>query len=190
MNIIILYDSGELESERLVREAGEWAGESDTVRVFDAGKDPVKNCIGCFGCWTKTPGICVHKKDSGEEFLKAVINSDIFLRISRIVFGGYGSRIKNYTDRMIPLLHPYFIKVGGEMHHRARYKKYPRLMSVGWGAADRAEEGTFKRIFRANLRNFFNSENAEPLILKGDESGELAAWLERETGSMMMEAVK
>jgi len=33
--------------------------------------------------------------------------------------------LKRATDQMIPLIHPYFVMEHGEVHHLARYKKYP-----------------------------------------------------------------
>lgn len=29
------------------------------VKLFEINRNNVKNCIGCFGCWIKTPGECV-----------------------------------------------------------------------------------------------------------------------------------
>ena len=28
---------------------------------------------------------------------------------------------------MVPLIHPYFVVEGGEIHHRARYARYPLM---------------------------------------------------------------
>jgi hypothetical protein len=36
-------------------------------------------------------------------------------------------------ERMLPILHPYFEVVGGEVHHRGRYDHYPR-MALLYGA--------------------------------------------------------
>ena len=33
------------------------------VEVANLREKKIKNCIGCFTCWTKTPGECVHKDD-------------------------------------------------------------------------------------------------------------------------------
>jgi hypothetical protein len=42
---------------------------------------------------------------------------------------------------MIPLVHPYFVVDGGEIHHRARYAKYPKLgLLLGAGGDSDAED--------------------------------------------------
>ena len=38
--------------------------EVDTVNLREK---KIKNCIGCFTCWTKTPGQCIHKDDMTSE---------------------------------------------------------------------------------------------------------------------------
>ena len=38
------------------------------VEVVALRKKNVKNCIGCFTCWTKTPGVCIHQDDMTREF--------------------------------------------------------------------------------------------------------------------------
>ncbi len=35
--------------------------ESDENKYIDLSKLRISNCIGCFGCWTKTPGKCVYR---------------------------------------------------------------------------------------------------------------------------------
>ncbi len=39
------------------------------VQVVNLREKKIKNCIGCFTCWTKTPGQCIHKDDMTKELL-------------------------------------------------------------------------------------------------------------------------
>ncbi len=32
------------------------------VEAIELRRKTIKNCIGCYTCWTKTPGMCVHKE--------------------------------------------------------------------------------------------------------------------------------
>jgi multimeric flavodoxin WrbA len=41
---------------------------SDTNQIYLADKD-IGYCSGCYSCWTKTPGVCIHKDD-----MRAIIN--------------------------------------------------------------------------------------------------------------------
>ncbi len=180
MKITMIYDSREEEAGRITGEVEKWTlSQGYELLSFDSGTREVSHCIGCFGCWLKTPGVCIHKRDEGEDFLKAVISSDYVLRVSRIVYGGFSTSVKNYTDRLLPLIHPYFERRDGQMHHKPRYKKYPGLLSLGWGAFDEIEEGTFSALSRANQINFFQSDLKAPLILRNRE-GEIGEWLVRE----------
>jgi hypothetical protein len=62
--------------------------------------------------------------------------------------------IKTVADRLLPLLHPDFRRVNGEMHHRMRYCRMPRLLAVGYGGRTVAEEETFLRYTAAHRTNF------------------------------------
>jgi multimeric flavodoxin WrbA len=84
----------------------------------------IHHCRGCFGCWVKTPGICVYPDDDGE-INREVINADFVLWASPLLAGFPSSILKKALDRTIPLVHPYFEIVNGEFHHMARYPKYP-----------------------------------------------------------------
>lgn len=84
----------------------------------------IHHCIGCFGCWVKTPGLCVFKDDMGE-INRQVIHADFVLWASPLVLGFPSYYLKRTMDRSIPLVHPYIIAVNGEAHHLARYDQYP-----------------------------------------------------------------
>jgi multimeric flavodoxin WrbA len=86
----------------------------------------LKGCSGCWGCWVKTPGECA-KRDDSATVCRAVLSSELMVLASPVVMGFTTSLLKRAADQMIPLLHPYFEIQGGEMHHRARYERYPSM---------------------------------------------------------------
>ena len=47
------------------------------------------------------------------------------LLASPLKVGFTSALLKRATDQMVPLIHPYFVIEGGEVHHRARYARYP-----------------------------------------------------------------
>lgn len=87
-------------------------------------------CRGRFGCWIRTPGECVIA-DAGRDVATAVIQSDLAVFLTPVTFGGYSSELKKAVDRLISLISPLFRRVGGEVHHRPRYRRYPRLLGLG-----------------------------------------------------------
>jgi multimeric flavodoxin WrbA len=84
----------------------------------------IHHCTGCFKCWMQTPGMCVFDDDS-REINRVVIKSDFVLWASPLVMGFPSSILKKKMDRTIPLIHPYFSVVNGEIHHLSRYDHYP-----------------------------------------------------------------
>jgi hypothetical protein len=49
--------------------------------------------------------------------------------------------LKRAADQMVPLIHPYILIEGGEMHHRSRYAKYPKFgLLLGAGNDSDAED--------------------------------------------------
>jgi multimeric flavodoxin WrbA len=86
----------------------------------------LKGCTGCWNCWVRTPGEC-SKHDDSATICRAAVDSDLLLLASPIVMGFTTALLKRAADQMIPLVHPYFVVQGGEIHHRARYAHYPRF---------------------------------------------------------------
>ncbi len=120
--------------------AGRLADSGHTVTTLNLRDLDLKGCSGCFGCWVKTPGECV-KRDDSARVCRAVIDSSLTVLASPIVMGFTTALLKRATDQMIPLVHPYFVVQGGEMHHRPRYAKYPALgLLLGAGSNCDAED--------------------------------------------------
>ena len=120
---------------RVKKEDKEWAAyieklvtglaqKGHAVKHFVLKDMQISPCVGCFGCWVKTPGICVIDDDS-REINREVIHADFVLWASPLVMGFPSAYLKNKIDRSIPLLHPYFEIVDGEVHHLSRYPQYP-----------------------------------------------------------------
>lgn len=115
--------------------------------------DVIHNCIGCFGCWVKTPGICViHDKyeDMGEKLSKC----EELIIISKCFYGGFSPFVKNVLDRSISYIHPYFTFRNGEMHHRRRYDNHIDLKVWFYGEdITEQEKQTADKLVRANSVN-------------------------------------
>ena len=77
-------------------------------------------CVGCFGCWIKTPGKCVIR-DGYERMGTLFHKAEEVIIISKYAYGGFSPFIKNVFDRSIGWVLPYFEIIKGEMHHKSRY---------------------------------------------------------------------
>jgi multimeric flavodoxin WrbA len=121
------------------------------VDVMSLRNEKIASCLGCFGCWLKTPGECIIK-DAGRELPRKVIRSDLVFLLTPVTFGMYSSELKKAMDRFpCPILLPFFTKINGEIHHAKRYDKYPKLVAVGvLPNPDEESESTFGTLVDRN----------------------------------------
>ncbi|MFP4016784.1 MAG: flavodoxin family protein [Halanaerobiales bacterium] len=118
------------------------------VEVANLKEKEIDPCLGCFGCWVKTPGICVID-DYGREAARKAINSDLLIYLSPVRFGGFSSTLKRAVDRMIPNILPYFRKVNGEIHHKQRYKNRHDIIGIGLlDTANNEDEEIFSQMIK------------------------------------------
>lgn len=76
-------------------------------KVISPRKD-IHPCIGCFGCWVKTPGKCVlHDGYEGTGIDMGKCTELIF--ISRCYYGSVSPFVKMVQDRAISYIHPDFV---------------------------------------------------------------------------------
>ncbi|CAG0993905.1 hypothetical protein ANAEL_02464 [Anaerolineales bacterium] len=96
------------------------------VTRLDLREMTLRYCVGCWGCWVKTPGECVNR-DASLDMDRAVINSDFVLWASPLKMGFPTELLKRALDKHLPLIHPYMVVDQGEAHHMKRYARYPRV---------------------------------------------------------------
>lgn len=90
-------------------------------------------CVGCFGCWVKTPGECM-MKDAMVEINRTSMASDVVVYLTPVVFGQFSANIKSALDRWIPNILPFFIsRPDGSTIHPARYETNPQMVMIGYG---------------------------------------------------------
>lgn len=58
----------------------------------------IANCVGCFGCWTKTPGRCVIRDDAARVY-PLIARSEQVLYVSRVKYGSYAPVMKTMLER-------------------------------------------------------------------------------------------
>jgi multimeric flavodoxin WrbA len=100
--------------------------ESHSLTQLDLRDLPLRYCVGCWGCWVKTPGECV-SRDASLEMGRAVINADFTLWAAPLKMGFPSELLKRANDKHLPLIHPYMEVDQGEAHHLRRYPRSPRL---------------------------------------------------------------
>lgn len=133
----------------------------------------IANCLGCFECWVKTPGIC-RISDDGREIAKQFIQSDLSIFFTPVTFGGYSAELKKALDRIICLILPFFTKINGEIHHKPRYERYPRLMGIGiLPQADEESERIFKTLVDRNALNFYPPAHVGGVVLSSQSIKEI-----------------
>lgn len=149
--------------------------EVNTV-VLDS--DSIKSCVGCFGCWVKTPGLCVITNDSANDISNMEINADALVLLSRITYGGYSADIKAFLDRSIPNILPYFEIYKGEMHHKMRYSRFPAWITIGYGETTGREKETFCALAERNALNLRPPMHSAFTVQNSDEADDVFILLE------------
>lgn len=142
---MIIHDLMEKEFEEL-----ELQSKDQIVISYQA---PIRHCIGCFGCWIKTPGACIIRDDYGDMGQKIARCNEVLV-ISKCIYGGYSSFVKNVFDRSISYIHPYFTTRNHEMHHKRRYQNKISFRVWFYGEITSDEESTARKLVIANGINF------------------------------------
>ncbi|MCD4708946.1 MAG: flavodoxin family protein [Candidatus Sabulitectum sp.] len=118
-------------------------------------------CRGCFACWLKTPGKCVVRDDM-EELLEK-FSSDIVVFATPLYVDNVTGIMKNFMDRMIPRLEPFFDKdENGECKHSERTGHSPGFVVISnCGFPEMAHFQVLKLLFKRVARNAGSRITAE-----------------------------
>ncbi len=136
-----------------------WVDDPNAELMVISDNGTIRQCMGCFGCWTKTPGVCVIK-DGYQNIGELLSKCDELIIISKCTYGSYSPFILNVLNRSISYMLPYFVTKNGETHHRNRYDNQFAL-SVHFYGDDitEAEMGTARNLVAANSMNLYSIGN-------------------------------
>ena len=125
-----------------------------SVKVLQLRDMDIKYCVGCFGCWIKTPGECIAKDDSAE-VCRHFVHSDLLVCASPVKMGQVPAVLKKAIDKLLPLVLPYFKVVEGEIHHPQRYEQTRDFaVLLQKDGADEEDFAIIERSFRRLCINF------------------------------------
>jgi len=181
MNVFYYYDEDATDRHEAGSAVAAWAAARGHGLAAERAT-AMKPCLGCFGCWLKTPGRCVVKGDGGEAFVESFVGADLVILCGATPYGCFALPIKGALDRVIPSLLPYFRRFRGEMHHVPRYPRAPRILSLAIGEASGDEEATHLELVRSFCDNASSPRQKRGFRFGGDGSA-LASWLDEEVAS-------
>ncbi len=149
------------------------------VKIVDLSRLHIRPCIGCFGCWTKTPGKCVIRDDAVHVY-PLIARSRRIIYVSRVRYGSYDTTMKTMLERAIPIQQAFIHLVQGETHHVQRHVNAKEAIIIGYGDLTMEEKQTFRQLIGRNAKNM-NFERwrvrfATPEKLEKVVSEEVAAW--------------
>ena len=92
------------------------------VTLVNLAQKKINYCIGCYTCWTKTPGVCVHKDDMTKEIFPAMIESDLMILATPLYHFTVNAQMKTMIERTLPIMEPFFEQTGENTRHPLRYR--------------------------------------------------------------------
>jgi putative sterol carrier protein/putative NADPH-quinone reductase len=98
------------------------------VEVVNLRQKDVRYCIGCFTCWTKTPGKCVHPDDMTKELFPKYVESDLVILATPLYHYTVNAQLKTFIERTLPVALPFFVERGGVTRHPLRRTPPPVVM--------------------------------------------------------------
>jgi putative NADPH-quinone reductase/putative sterol carrier protein len=161
--------------DKFLEGAASKGAECETVHLADKKIHP---CIGCYSCWYKTPGVCIHRDDM-PGLLEKLRSCDVEVWATPLYTYGMTAYMKIFMERTLPLVEPFMIEAGGVTRHPPRYpgeraKKMVLLSVCGFPEGDHftALVENFRLLARSGGR-----ELAGILLRPGSESLLAPEWL-------------
>ena len=97
------------------------------VEVVDLRTKTIRNCAGCFTCWTKTPGVCIHKDDMTNDLFEKFIGADLAIYGTPLYHFTVNATMKAFIERTLPILQPFLVANGDATKHPLR-NKFPKAV--------------------------------------------------------------
>lgn len=98
-----------------MREAG---ADVDVINLKEA---KMRHCIGCFTCWTNTPGTCIHHDDMTNDIYPKFVACDLCVLATPLYHYTVNALMKTFIERTLPANEPFFVKQHGVTAHPNRF---------------------------------------------------------------------
>lgn len=97
------------------------SGSSPTeIETFNIGSLNIKPCLGCFSCWSKTPGeCCIH--DDMQGVIDKILWADVVVWSFPLYYFGLPGQLKTLIDRQLPMSLPFMCTETESGGHPSRY---------------------------------------------------------------------
>jgi multimeric flavodoxin WrbA len=95
------------------------------VELVELRRKKIKYCIGCFTCWTKTPGKCVIQDDMTNELFPKYLACDLLILATPLFHYTVNALMKTFIERTLPVALPFFEKRDGVTRHPLRHTPAP-----------------------------------------------------------------
>jgi multimeric flavodoxin WrbA len=126
-----------------MREAGA------AVEVVNLREKKIRNCIGCFTCWTKTPGQCIHKDDMTRELFPKFLACDLVIYATPLYYHTVNALMAAFMERTLPAALPFFEEdADGKTFHPARHKVPATVLLSVCGFPEASEFNPMLEFFR------------------------------------------
>lgn len=124
------------------------AGESEAeVEELPVNRLNLKPCLGCFSCWSKTPGKCCIQDDM-QEVIEKLLWADVTIWSFPLYYFTVPGGLKNLIDRQLPMVLPFMVEREdqiGNGSHPLRYdmsgKKTVVISTCGFYTAEGNYDG-------------------------------------------------
>jgi multimeric flavodoxin WrbA len=92
------------------------------VEIVNLREKKIKVCIGCFTCWTKTPGKCIQQDDMTKELFPKWLEADVCVYATPLFHHTVNATMKTFIERCLPICEPFLEKRGERWVHPLRQK--------------------------------------------------------------------
>jgi multimeric flavodoxin WrbA/putative sterol carrier protein len=92
------------------------------VDTINLREKEIKPCIGCFTCWSKTPGQCLHDDDMQRELFPLWRAADLVIYATPLYHHTVNGLMKTFLERTLPAIEPFLIPGTGRWSHPLRHK--------------------------------------------------------------------
>ena len=95
-------------------------GRTPAVETLHVAKLNIKPCLGCFSCWSKTPGTCCLHDDM-QAIIEKILWADVIIWSFPLYYFGLPGPLKNLIDRQLPMSLPFMSVEAQNGGHPSRY---------------------------------------------------------------------